>query len=184
MKKLVYASVMALATLSLFSAPMLRAQDSTISIKDPAEFTAFDNACGGCASHPGQNSNTTSAPALEGFLQAYPKSVARGAALNLLIDVYQGQGDAAKTLDAATRIDQLLLARVERVTLRAELHVQVRLGAARGERVAAGAVHGRLFVLGVDVFLHDDGSLLGANPDDSRTAVGPKRNDSTEHGPG
>jgi hypothetical protein len=104
MKKLVYASVMALASLSLFSAPMLRAQDSTISIKDPAEFTAFDNACGGCASHPGQNSNTPSAPALEGFLQAYPKSVASGAALNLLIDVYQGQGDAAKTLDAATRM--------------------------------------------------------------------------------
>jgi hypothetical protein len=106
MKKLVFACVMALAILSLISAPMLRAQDSTISIKDPAEFTSFDNACGGCASHPGQN-NTASAQALEGFLQAYPQSVAKGAALNLLIDIYQGQGDAVKTLDAATRLLQV-----------------------------------------------------------------------------
>ena len=36
MKKLIFASVMASACLSLFITPMLRAQDSTITIKDPA----------------------------------------------------------------------------------------------------------------------------------------------------
>jgi hypothetical protein len=53
MKKSVFASVMALAILSLFTAPMLRAQDS-ITIKDPAEFNTYNNACGGCASATGQ----------------------------------------------------------------------------------------------------------------------------------
>src|SRR5450759_329233 len=77
---------------------------------------------------------------------------------------------ALEALDAPTGVDQLLLARVERVALRAQLDVQIRLGAARRERVAAGAVHGRFFVLRVDVFLHGNGSLLGANPDHSRTA--------------
>ncbi len=41
MKKLVFASVMALASISLVCAPMLRAQDSTITIKDPAEYNAY-----------------------------------------------------------------------------------------------------------------------------------------------
>ena len=40
MKKLVLASVMALASLSIYCAPMLRAQD-TITIKDPAEFNTY-----------------------------------------------------------------------------------------------------------------------------------------------
>ncbi len=44
MKKLVFASVMALASLSIYCAPMLRAQDSTITIKDPAEYNTYNNA--------------------------------------------------------------------------------------------------------------------------------------------
>ena len=44
MKKLVFASVMALASISLVAAPMLRAQDSTITIKDPQEFNAYQMA--------------------------------------------------------------------------------------------------------------------------------------------
>ena len=43
MKKFVFASVMAVASFSLVSAPTLRAQD-TISIKDPAEFNAYQMA--------------------------------------------------------------------------------------------------------------------------------------------
>ena len=43
MKKLVFASMMALASTSLVSSPMLRAQDS-ITIKDPAEYNTYQMA--------------------------------------------------------------------------------------------------------------------------------------------
>ena len=45
MKKFVFASVMALASLSLVPAPTLRAQDQlgTIQIKDPAEYQRLSN---------------------------------------------------------------------------------------------------------------------------------------------
>ena len=103
MKKFVFASVMALAILSLFSAPMLRAQDS-ITIKDPAEFNAYNNACGGCASATGQSTGKPSATALESFLTTYPQSVVKAAALDSLIDLYQAANDPDKTLSAATRL--------------------------------------------------------------------------------
>jgi hypothetical protein len=109
MKKLVFASVMALASLGLFTAPMLRAQDSTITIKDPAEFNTYNNACGGCASPTGQRDPNAkpSAPALESFLLAYPQSVVKGGVLDMLIDAYQGLHDDANTLSAATRLLQV-----------------------------------------------------------------------------
>ena len=45
MKKLVFASAMALASMSLVSTPALRAQDAgQITIQDPAEFNAYQNA--------------------------------------------------------------------------------------------------------------------------------------------
>jgi hypothetical protein len=105
MKKIVFTSVMALAILSLFSAPMLRAQDS-ITIKDPAEFNAYNSACGGCASATGQNAKP-SAPALETFLTNYPQSVVKATALDQLIDIYSGQRDDANTLSAASRLLQV-----------------------------------------------------------------------------
>ena len=109
MKKLVFASVMALASLGLFTAPMLRAQDSTITIKDPAEFNTYNSACGGCASPTGQRDPNAkpSAPALESFLLAYPQSVVKGAVLDMLVDIYQGSGDDANTLSAASRLLQV-----------------------------------------------------------------------------
>src|SRR6059058_4944609 len=61
---------------------------------------------------------------------------------------------ALEALDTAARVHQLLLARVERVALAADLDVQLRLGGTRLERVPAGAVHVREDVLGVDVGLH------------------------------
>ena len=108
-KKLILASVMALASLSLLSAPMLRAQDSTITIKDPAEFNSYNNACGHCADPTGQRDPNAkpSAPALESFLTAYPQSIVKAAVLDMLIDLYQGQGDADKTLGAASRLLQV-----------------------------------------------------------------------------
>src|SRR5215211_4050273 len=59
-----------------------------------------------------------------------------------------------ETLDAAARVQQLLLPGVERVALRANLDVQHRLRRTRLERVPARAVHGRENVLGMDLGLH------------------------------
>jgi hypothetical protein len=99
MKKLVLASVMALASLSLVFAPMLRAQDS-ITIKDPAEFNSYQMAST-------QADPKAKAAALESFLTAYPQSVVKNAVLDTLIDTYQGLQDANKTLSAATRLLQV-----------------------------------------------------------------------------
>jgi len=100
MKKLVLASVLALASLGMFSAPMLRAQDSTITIKDPAEYNMYNNAIG-------QSDPKAKAAALESFLQLYPQSVVKAAVLDMLIDTYQGIGDMDKTLEAARRLLQV-----------------------------------------------------------------------------
>ena len=99
MKKTVFALVMALASISLVSAPMLRAQDS-ITIKDPAEYNTYTNAIG-------QTDPKTKAQALEGFLTTYPQSVVKSSVLDTLIDAYyQDLRDADKTLSAATRLLQ------------------------------------------------------------------------------
>ena len=63
MKKLVLASVMALASIVLVPAPTLLAQDTggSISIKDPTEFAAYSQATG-------QSDPKLMAAALESFL--------------------------------------------------------------------------------------------------------------------
>jgi len=100
MKKLVFASVMALASISLVSAPTLRAQDS-ITIKDPAEFNAYQMATT-------QTDPKAKASALEAFLTQYPQSVVKKAVLDLLIDTYQqGLNDPDHTLSAASRLLQV-----------------------------------------------------------------------------
>src|SRR5450759_2953338 len=101
MKKFVFASVMALASLSLVATPTLRAQDTgTISIKDPAEFNAYQMAT--TQADPQQK-----AAALESFLTQYPQSVVKKAVLDALVDTYQALGDADKTLSAASRLLQV-----------------------------------------------------------------------------
>ena len=99
MKKLVFASVLALASVSLVSAPLLRAQDSIV-IKDPAEFNTYQMATS-------QADPKTKAMALESFLTAYPQSVVKNSVLDSLIDTYQGLQDADKTLSAASRLLQV-----------------------------------------------------------------------------
>lgn len=101
MKKLVLASVMAMACLSLIYGPALRAQDSeTISIKDPAEFNAYQMATT-------QTDPKAKIAGLETFLQTYPQSVVKKAVLDMLIDAYQSQQDQANTLSAASRLLQI-----------------------------------------------------------------------------
>jgi hypothetical protein len=100
MKKLVFASVMALATISLVTAPMLRAQDSTITIKDPAEFNTYQMAIS-------QSDPAAKAAAFESFLTAYPQSVVKADVLDRLIDTYSGMQNPDKTLTATTRLLQI-----------------------------------------------------------------------------
>jgi hypothetical protein len=99
MKKLVFASVMALASLSLVYAPTLRAQDS-ITIKDPAEFNAYQMATT-------QSDLKAKASALEDFLVKYPQSVVKKAVLDMLMDTYQGLNDPDHALSAASRLLQV-----------------------------------------------------------------------------
>lgn len=101
MKKLVFASVVALASISLVSAPTLRAQDSNqITIKDPAEYNAYQMAIT-------QTDPKAKAAALESFLQTYPQSVVKKAVLDMLVDTYQATGDQDKELSAASRMLQV-----------------------------------------------------------------------------
>ena len=103
MKKLVLASVMAAASICLVSAPTLRAygQDQgTISIQNPAEFNAYQQA--GTQTDPAAR-----AAAEESFLQTYPQSVVKKSVLDDLIDTYEKTGDVDKAVGAATRLLQI-----------------------------------------------------------------------------
>ncbi len=101
MKKIVFASVMALASFGLVVAPALRAQQTgTIQIKDPAEFNAYQMAIT-------QPNPKAKAEAMESFLQTYPQSVVKKAVLDMLVDTYQSMGEADKTLNAASRLLQV-----------------------------------------------------------------------------
>ena len=101
MKKLVFASLMALVSISLVISPALRAQDTgTIQIKDPAEFNAYQNAYT-------QTDPKAKAAALETFLTTYPQSVVKRAVLDMLLDTYQGVNDQDHMLSTATSILQL-----------------------------------------------------------------------------
>jgi hypothetical protein len=102
MKKFVFASVLALASVSLLSPPAMHAQDSDqITIKDPTEYNAYTTAIT-------QTDAKAQVAALETFLQNYPQSVVKKAVLVLLLDTYfQKLQDPDHTLSAASRVLQL-----------------------------------------------------------------------------
>lgn len=101
MKKFVFASVMALASMSLVMAPKLQAQDSgQITIKDPAEFNAYQMATT-------QSDPKAKAAALESFLKTYPQSVVKNAVLDQLVDAYQAAGDQEGVVRAAGQLLQV-----------------------------------------------------------------------------
>jgi tetratricopeptide (TPR) repeat protein len=115
MKKIVLASVIALASISLFPAPTLRAQD--ISIKDPAEFNAYSQATT-------QTDPKAKAAAMESFLQTYPQTVLKQDVLKMLLETYQGLGDADHALSAANRILQLDPGNMEAIFLSVAIKTQ------------------------------------------------------------
>src|SRR5271165_2044536 len=98
MKKVVFASIMALASMSLVVAPKLQAQD--LSIKDPAEFNAYQMAST-------QSDPKAKCAALDSFLKTYPQSVAKVLALDQMIDCYMAQQDAENAVKAATQLLQV-----------------------------------------------------------------------------
>jgi len=95
--------VLVLAGLSLAISPAILAQgttdQSTISIKDNAEFNAYQNATT-------QTDPKAKASASEAFLTQYPQSVVKKTILDGLVDAYS-TFDPAKTIDAAQRLLQL-----------------------------------------------------------------------------
>src|ERR1035441_1291891 len=97
MKKLVFASVLALASMSFVYAPTLRAQNPDLTIKDPAEYNAYQMATT-------QSDPKAKAAALEAFLEKYPQSAVKQAVLDILIDTYQATQDPDNQLKAATRL--------------------------------------------------------------------------------
>ena len=99
MKNLVFAFVMVLTGISFVSVPLLRAQDS-ISIKDPAEFNAYQTAST-------QTDPAAKAAALESFLQAYPQTPVKNSILDILIQTYEQLNQPAQILSAATRLLQV-----------------------------------------------------------------------------
>src|ERR1700679_2745042 len=102
MKKVVFASALALATVTLSAVPTIYAQDQgaqagQITIKDPAEYNAYTNAVG-------QSTPAAKATAIEDFLQKYPNSVVKTDMLEALMAAYQQGGDMANTLKTANTL--------------------------------------------------------------------------------
>ncbi|MBV8673886.1 MAG: hypothetical protein JOZ33_10665 [Acidobacteriaceae bacterium] len=105
MKKVLFASLLAVATSALSLPPSVVAQEQgsqsgQITIKDPAEYNAYTSAIG-------QSTPAAKAQAIESFLQQYPNSVVKAEMLEQLVGAYQATGDTAKTYDAAKRLLQV-----------------------------------------------------------------------------
>src|SRR5215469_14850264 len=100
MKKLVFASVVALASVGFVAGPSLRAQEGQITIKDPAEYNAYQM-------FSTQTDPKAKAAAGESFLEKYPQSVVKKPVLDAMLDAYQQAGDAEKVLATASRLLQV-----------------------------------------------------------------------------
>ncbi len=102
-KKFLYVTVLALAGTAMSAAPMMQAQSAgsgTITIKDPAEYNAYNSAI----SQPTPQAKES---AIEGFLQQYPNSVVKKQVLEILMDAYTQTGNTEKALGAARQVLQI-----------------------------------------------------------------------------
>lgn len=103
MKKFVFASVMAFASIGLALAPtkFAQAQDQKgLSIQDPAEYNDYQM-------FNTQTNPKAKADAGEAFLKKYPQSVAKQTVLQQTMESYQAAGDQDGALSAATRLLQV-----------------------------------------------------------------------------
>jgi tetratricopeptide (TPR) repeat protein len=102
-KKFLYVTVLALAGTAMSAAPMMQAQSAgsgTITIKDPAEYNAYNSAI----SQPTPQGKES---AIEGFLQQYPNSVVKKQVLEILMDSYMQTKNTDKALGAARQVLQI-----------------------------------------------------------------------------
>jgi hypothetical protein len=111
MKKVVVASLLAVASMASIAGPLVaqtqvnlgsspNAQAASGGVQmSPAEYKAYNDAIG-------QTTPQTKAPALEAYLTAYPQSAVKAATLEQLMLAYAAF-DPAKTLDAADRLLQV-----------------------------------------------------------------------------
>jgi hypothetical protein len=84
----------------------------------------------------------------EGSLESVSKRQGRASARLLLAELL------AEALDAPGRVDEALLPGEERVALRTDVRVNLGLSRSSLERIAAGALHSRRMVFGMDVGFH------------------------------
>lgn len=103
-KKILYVTVLALASSAIGAAPMMMqaqaAAPGTITIKDPAEYNAYNAAI----SQPTPQGKES---AIEGFLQQYPNSVVKKQVLEILMDSYMQTNNPDKALGAARQVLQI-----------------------------------------------------------------------------
>ncbi len=102
-RKILYVAVLALASSAMGTAPAMLAQSSaagTITIKDPAEYNAYNSAIG-------QPTPQAKEQAIESFLQQYPNSVVKQQMLEVLMDAYTQTGNTQKALDTARKVLQV-----------------------------------------------------------------------------
>jgi hypothetical protein len=100
MKKLVFASAVALAAICLALAPRVPAQDGGQVSLPADQYNAYQNATT-------QSDPAAKAAALENFLTTYPQTTVKKTVLDQLIDAYQQAKNIPKALDAATRLLQV-----------------------------------------------------------------------------
>jgi hypothetical protein len=103
MKKLVFASMMALASTGLMLAPALLAQQEqpkSLSIQNPAEYNDYEM-------FSTQQNAKAKADAGEEFLKKYPQSIAKQTVLQQTMEAYEQTGDLDGALSAATRLLQV-----------------------------------------------------------------------------
>jgi len=96
MKKFLYTSVLAAATIVMGTALFASAQ-STITIRDPAEYNAYTSAVS-------QSTPQAQEAAMEQFLVSYPQSVVKVDVLQRLMGAYQQTGNMDKMLSTAKRL--------------------------------------------------------------------------------
>jgi len=109
MKKVVVASLLAVASMAINAGPLLaqtqvnlgsNAQAASGGVQlSPAEYKAYNDAIS-------QTTPQTKAPAIEAYLTAYPQSPVKASVLEQLMLAYAAF-DPAKTLDAADRLLQV-----------------------------------------------------------------------------
>lgn len=102
--KILYVTVLALASSAICAAPiMIQAQSTgsgTITIKDPAEFNAYNQAIS-------QTTPQAKEASIEAFLQQYPDSVVKKQVLEILMDAYTQTGNTPKALATARSVLQV-----------------------------------------------------------------------------